>query len=333
MCVLVTAYLRKILENNVDQNFLKENALEGLDDSDDPCFIISDKPLQGLTNITQASVQNMFHKKTENVHSSSITLKPKIEQELDRLVKNKVLVPTEFSKWATPIVPILKKNGGIRICGDFKVTLNSQLEFQQFPLPRIEYLFSQLEGGMKFSKIDLSEAYQQILLDDQSKELVTISTHKGLFSYQRLPFGIHCAPSIFQIIMEQLFNIPGVISFLDDILVTGRNDLEHLERLQQVFQKLSECGFQLKKEKCSFMQESLTYMGHLIDRFGLHKTDERVEAVVKTRVPSNITELKSFLGGVNYYVKFLPNASSILYPLYSSLKKKHPLGMDTGLPK
>ncbi|XP_060516189.1 uncharacterized protein LOC132695751 [Cylas formicarius] len=187
-------------QNNVGQNFLKDNALEGLDDSDDPCFIISDKPLQGPTNITQTSVQNMFHKKTENVQSSSI------------------------------------------------------------------------------------KAYQQILLDDQSKELVTISTHKGLFSYQRLPFGIHCAPSIFQIIMEQLFNIPGVISFLEDILVTGRNDLEHLERLEQVFQKLSECGFQLKKEKCSFMQESLTYMGHLIDRFGLHKTDERVEAVVKTKM-------------------------------------------------
>ncbi|XP_050305606.1 uncharacterized protein LOC126742843 [Anthonomus grandis grandis] len=144
-----------------------------------------------------------------------IALKPKIDEELDRLIKNKVLILTEFSKWATPIVPILKKNGGLRICGDFKVTLNPQLEFQQFPLPRIEYLFSRLEGGLKFSKIDLSEAYQQILLYENSTELVTISTHRGLFSYQRLPFGIHCAPSIFQVIMEQLFNgIPGVIAFL-----------------------------------------------------------------------------------------------------------------------
>lgn len=141
-------------------------------------------------------------------------LKPKIESELERLVKSGVLVKTEFSDWATPIVPVVKPNGNIRICGNFKITLNPHLKIIHFPLPRIEYLFTQLQGGQKFSKIDLSEAYQQIVLSEQSRKLVTISTHKGLFSYTRLPYGITTAPAIFQNIMEQMFTMPGVVCFL-----------------------------------------------------------------------------------------------------------------------
>nr|CAI5855831.1 unnamed protein product [Callosobruchus analis] len=239
-------------------------------------------------------------------------LREKIEKEIQRLEKNQVLVPTEFSDWSSPIVPVLKPNGDIRICGDFKVTLNPYLEIPQFPLPRIEYLFSQLRGGEKFSKIDLSDAYQQVELSEESRKLVTISTHKGLYSYTRLPYGISCAPAVFQNIMEQmLVNIPGVVCFLDDILVTGRNDCEHLERLELVFQKLQECGLKVKKEKCKFFENSVNYLGHTIDKLGLHTSEERVLAIKKAKVPENVTELKSFLGMINFYCKFVPNISKL----------------------
>lgn len=100
------------------------------------------------------------------------------------------------------IVPVLKPNGQVRISGDFKITVYPHLEINRFPLPHIEYLFTQLCGGKKFSKIDFSEVYQQFKLTEEleskkSKKLVTISTHKGLFSYTRLPYGIICAPAIF----------------------------------------------------------------------------------------------------------------------------------------
>lgn len=248
-------------------------------------------------------------------------LKPKIERELERLVNNKVLIPTEFSDWATPIVPVLKPNGSVRICGDFKITLNPQLQSQYFPLPRIEYLFSQLQGGSKFSKIDLSDAYQQLILTEESRKLVTITTHKGLFSYTRLPYGITCAGALFQNIMEQMFLMPGVVCFLDDILVTGKTDQEHLERLEHVFKKLKECGLKVKKEKCCLFQNSVKYLGHVIDKEGLHTSDERVFAIKRVPVPGTVTELKSFLGMINFYCKFIPNASAILKPLYSLLKK------------
>lgn len=245
-------------------------------------------------------------------------LKPKIEAELARLVKNNVLIPTEFSEWATPIVPVLKQNGNIRICGDFKITLNPQLLKQHFPLPRLEYLFSQLRGGEKFSKLDLSDAYQQIVLSEDSQKLVTISTHKGLFSYTRLPYGITSAPAIFQNIMEQLFvDIPGVACFLDDILVTGKNDQEHLLNLGKVFKKLKDCNLKVKKEKCFLFQNSVQYLGHKIDKEGLHTSDERVLAIRNVPKPTTVTALKSFLGMINFYCKFMPNISTILKPLYS----------------
>lgn len=157
------------------------------------------------------------------------------------------MVPVEFSEWATPIVPVLKPDGSVRICGDFKVTINPHLIDQKYPLPRIEYLFSQLQGGIRFSKIDLSEAYQQVLLSNDSRKLVTISTHKGLFCYTRLPYGVKNCPFIFQNIMEQIFL--SQVCFLDDILITGKTDHEHLTRLEAVFHRLQECGLKVKKQK------------------------------------------------------------------------------------
>lgn len=109
------------------------------------------------------------------------------------------------------MVPVLKPDGSVRLCGDFKVTINPYLMDQKYPLPRIEYLFSQLQRGKTFLKIDLSEAYQQVLLTEESRQLVTISTHKGLFQYTRIPYGVKCAPSIFQNLMEQMFLIPGCL--------------------------------------------------------------------------------------------------------------------------
>lgn len=107
-----------------------------------------------------------------------------VEAEIDRLVAENILSPVPFSEWATPIVPVAKSDGSIRICGDFKITVNPILLVDKYPLPRIEELFAKLQGGVEFTKIDLSHAYQQVELDDVSKEFTTINTHKGLFRYK-----------------------------------------------------------------------------------------------------------------------------------------------------
>ena len=133
-----------------------------------------------------------------------------IEKELDRLVEQGVIEPVCSSEWAAPIVPVLKKDGTVRICGDYKLTVNQAAKTDSYPLPKINDLFASLAGGQKFSKLDLANAYLQIPLDEASQKLVTINTHKGLYKYNRLPFGIAAAPSIFQRTMENI--LQGLLS-------------------------------------------------------------------------------------------------------------------------
>lgn len=173
-------------------------------------------------------------------------IRPKVEADLDALVKNGVLVPVSGSEWATPIVPILKKDGSVRLCGDFKVTVNPVLSVEQYPLPHMEDLFATLAGGKKFSKVDLSQAYLQMHVDEQSRKILTVTTHKGQFRYCRLPFGITSAPAIFQRAMDQILSgLKGDQCYLDDVLVTGSNDEEHLQILDATLQSLRDYG--LKK--------------------------------------------------------------------------------------
>ena len=249
-------------------------------------------------------------------------LKDKVDKELTRLQDLRLIVPVQSSEWAAPIVPVVKRDGSIRICGDYKVTANQVLTPDTYPLPRVEDLFAVLAGGKIFSKLDLSHAYQQLQLHDDSKVYTTINTHKGLYQYQRLPFGISTAPSLFQRTMETLLQgLPKVCVYLDDILVAGADEADHLHNLDKVLTKLETAGLTLKKSKCEFARFSVEYLGHIIDADGLHPSDTKVAAIRDAPEPSNITELKSFLGMLNYYNKFLPNLSTVLTPLYSLLQK------------
>ena len=117
-------------------------------------------------------------------------MRVKVEDDLERLAKEGIIEPVKFSEWGAPIVPILKPNGQVRICGDYRMTVNSAAKVDRHPIPNIEALYGKLRGGVCFLKIDLSNAYQQVYLDECSKKLTTISTSKGLFSYNRLCYGV-----------------------------------------------------------------------------------------------------------------------------------------------
>lgn len=249
-------------------------------------------------------------------------LKERIESELDRLVSEDIIEPVAYSEWATPIVPIVKPNGNLRICGDYKVTINPGLNIEQYPLPRIEDIFADLAGGQSFTKIDLSEAYLQMMVDERDRHLLTVNTHKGLFRYKRMNYGIALAPAVWQRSIEQVLSgIAGVHVFLDDITITGKNDVEHFERLESVLQRLQQYGLKVNKQKSEFFRNSVNYCGHRIDKFGLHKTEKIKEAILKVPIPKNVSELKSFLGLVNYYGKFIPHLSTRIAPLNNLLKK------------
>ena len=238
-------------------------------------------------------------------------IKPTVGAELDQLEKNGVIEKVSQSDWATPIVVVRKPGGKIRVCGDFKVTVNPVLKNDVYPLPLLEELFHKLNGGTKFTKLDLADAYLQIKLDDSSKQLVVLNTHQGLYRYKRMPFGLSCAPAIFQRIIEQTVgDIPSVACYLDDIIVTGKTEADHLTNLQRTLERLKESGFRLRKSKCSFFQSSVVYLGHVIDKDGIRPLTNKVEAILKMPLPKDPKQLRSFLGMVNYYDKFLPGLAT-----------------------
>lgn len=247
---------------------------------------------------------------------------PLVEEEIQNLVSEGVLVKVNTSEWATPIVPILKSNNKVRICGDFKVTVNPNLIIDDHPLPTVDELFATMSGGKKFSKIDLRQAYLQMEVNPDDRHLLTINTHKGLYECTRLLYGIASAPAIWQRAIENILQgIPGVSVFLDDIRITGPTNEIHLQRLEEVLQRLQEHQLKINVEKSCFFQDEIRYCGHIIDANGVRKDPEKITAITKMPRPRTKSELRAFIGMINYYGKFIRNLSTILYPLNRLLCK------------
>jgi len=162
-------------------------------------------------------------------------LKPVVGDELDHLENQGVIKKVPHFDWATPIVVIRKPWDKVCICGDFKITINPVLKIDVYPILLPDELFQSLNGGSKFSKTNLADAYLQIELDEQSKRLVVVNTHKGLYQYHCLPLGLSCASALFQKIIDQTISeIPGVVCYLDNITVMGKTDQEHIANLPRV---------------------------------------------------------------------------------------------------
>ena len=179
-------------------------------------------------------------------------LKAAVEKELLRL-ENLGILKVSSSEWATPIVAVPKKEGNIRICGDYKHTINPALNIDVHPLPHPEEIFTTLTGGERFTKLDLTHAYQQMLLDNESRQYLTINTHKGLYRYTHLPFGVSSAPAIFQRTMDTILaEIPKVACYIDDIIIAGEDEESHLKNLKEVLKRLTTHGVKAQQGKCSF---------------------------------------------------------------------------------
>ena len=249
------------------------------------------------------------------------SLKEKVDKELDKLVTQGIISPVSSSAWAAPIVPVLKPNGDVRICGDYRLTVNQCAIVDQYPIPRIEELFSTLAGGKIFSKLDMSQAYCQLPLNDESKPLTTINTQKGLFQYNRLCFGVSAAPAIFQRAMENLLNgIPGVLCYLDDLLICGSNETEHSERLNKVLSIMQKSGLKLQANKCFIGVSKVSYLGFCIDSEGLKPMDDKIKAIKEVPQPKDLAQLRSYLGMIGFYRKFVNNAATMLEPLNKLLR-------------
>ncbi|XP_026562019.1 uncharacterized protein K02A2.6-like, partial [Pseudonaja textilis] len=238
-------------------------------------------------------------------------IRPKLDAELDKLLKQGVIEPTDFANWETPIVTPLKKDGSLRICSDYKTTINKYLQVSAYPVPVIQHLLHTFEPGSIFAKLDMSQAYQQFPVDNQTAELQTIVTHRGAFRCKRLQFGVSVAPGIFQSLMERILQgLPGVVPYFDDILVSARDRPQLFQRVRAVLERFRQHGLRLKKEKCAIATRQVDFLGYKIDASGIHPLESKVRAIHEAPTPTSKTELQAFLGLLNFYASFLPLLTS-----------------------
>ena len=250
-----------------------------------------------------------------------LPMKQKVEDELKSLQEKDIIRPvTTPTDWCAPIVAVPKPSGKIRLCVDY-TKLNESVRRENFPLPTTDELLAQLDGATVFTKLDCNQGFHQIPLSVESQELTTFITPFGRFCYQRLPFGISSGPEIFHREMTHILaGIQGVICDIDDILVGGRGQKEHDERLREVLKRLKQAGLTLN-EKCEFSTDQVKFLGHIVSARGIAIDPSKVEAITKFPAPEGVPELRRLLGMVNHVAKFAPNLAEISKPLRDLLKK------------
>ena len=226
-----------------------------------------------------------------------------------------------LSQWVSPLTVSRKKDGSIRVCVDLRGP-NSQIVAEVHPLPTIDELESKLCGSV-YSRIDLKTAYHQLRLHKESRDITAFLTPDGLMRYTRVPFGLVSSGSAFQKLLSHLLRgIEGCGHYLDDILVTGRNQQEHDQRLRTVMERLTQANVTINTEKSSFSQPEVEFCGHQLSQNGVVPLLSATKAVVEAPPPTNVKELRSLLGTTGWFSRFVPRYSVVVRPLAAMLKKE-----------
>ena len=250
-------------------------------------------------------------------------LRAEIREEIQKLLDIGVIEPSK-SAWSSPLVPVRKKNGALRMCVDFRA-LNSRTKKDSFPLPNIADSVSRFRNCRYFSSLDLLQGYHQIAVEEGSREFTAFSDGNNLYQYCRMPFGVCNGPASFsRLVAVVLSGVPFDIAnaYLDDIIVAGGTFEEHMQNVQLVFTRLAQHGLKLNSEKCKLFQGEVEYLGHTVGREGIKPLDKNIQAIVEYPQPKTIRQLRTFNGMVNYYKKYLAHSSDMMRPLYRATSNK-----------
>ena len=240
-------------------------------------------------------------------------MKDGVKKEIDKLLELGVAEPSH-SPCASPIVPVTKKDGNIRLCIDYSVTVADP-----YYMVTLEEILERVGASGCLSKLDLSKGFYQIGIDEEAKDRTAFITPFGKFRFNRMPFGLRNAPAIFQRCMEVVLRgcYEWSAPYIDDIIVFSKNGVEHVNHLREVLGVLGSNGLTIKEEKYSFGRTHIEYLGHLIGGGELAVPGHRATAMAEFRLPKTKKQLRSFLGSASYYRRFVKSVasySSVLSP-------------------
>jgi len=243
-------------------------------------------------------------------------LRNKVEEELESLERQGIITKVDTSDWGSPLVVIPKPDGNVRICVDYKPTLNQQLEDSHYPIPNIEEALHNIRDAKYFCTLDLYKAYLHVPVSPDSQILQTMSTHRGTYRVNRLSFGVKTAPGEFHRILGQItIGLKGVITYFDDFLVFGSTLEDCRTNLTACLERLRKFNLHVNKSKCRFFEPKIEYLGYVISNRGIEKSPTKVDAIIKAPQPTDAQDAKRFLGLIAYYSKFIPDVSTLTYPI------------------
>ena len=283
--------------------------------------VFSDSP--GKTKVVTLKIETGEHEPVvSHPHRVPDKLKDGVRREVLKLVEEGIAVPS-CSPWASPIVPVPKTDGSVRICIDFR-RLNEITVGDPFYMVTLEEILEKAGGAQVMSKLDLSKGFYQVEVDARSQEKTAFVCPFGKFEFRRMPFGLKNAPALFQRCMEVVLHDCYQFSapYIDDVLVFSQNPEEHVIHLRRVLQELSASGMTVKENKCRFGMRKIEYLGHVIGGGEVAVPEHRAAAMAEFRLPKTKKQLRSFLGAAGYYRKFVKGfarMSSVLSPWTAKL--------------
>lgn len=243
------------------------------------------------------------------------------KKEFEAMIKNGTARPSK-SPWASPLHLAPKKESGWRPCGDYRM-LNAKTIPDRYPVRNIHDFTHNISGCQIFSKIDLVKAFNQIPVHTEDIAKTAITTPFGLYEFPYMTFGLRNAGQTFQRFVDEMTRgMDFVFPYLDDFLVFSRNEATHKEHLRSLFSKFREYGIVINTSKCNFGSSDISFLGYSVSPKGIKPLESKVDAIKQYPVPRNVKELRRFLGMINFYRKFLPDAAKIQAPLHALLTDK-----------
>lgn len=308
------------IENTLSDQEL--NQLRTVVSSFSDVFALDESEL-GQTDLIKHSIDTGGSRPVKQLpYRTPFSLRGKMEGMISQMLEQGVIKPSN-SPWASPVVLVAKKDGSSRFCVDYR-RLNSVTKMDTFPLPRIDDSLDLLANTAYFTTLDLASGYWQVEMDTESREKTAFCSHSGSYEFNVMPFGLCNAPATFQRLMEAV--LVGLarekcIVYLDDILVMGKTFEEHLDNLGQVLSRLRQAGLRLKPRKCHLAKRKVCYLGYVVSSEGVSADPTKVEAVKNFATPTDLRQLRSFLGLASYYRRFIPAFSKVAAPLFSLTRK------------
>ena len=324
-----------------NKNLFKSNPDSCLNINTDKYLKLINK-YPNLTNHNQSLIPKRNHKFFIPTTGAPISVKPRrlnptiaaqMKTKFEELEKQGI-VRRSSSAYSSPLHVVKKSDNTLRPVGDYRL-LNLQMTPNPYPLPFLQDFTMELSGKKFFSHVDLKDAFLQIPVHKPDIEKTAVSTPFGNFEFISMPFGMKRSANTFQRFADTVLanikrkdgtgkEIPvTTFTYVDDILIASDDEVTHLEDLRAVLHRLDHYGLKLNVQKSTFGKEEISFLGHKIDKTGIQPLQSKIKAITDVKTPETYKELRSFLGSLNFYRRFIKNAAIILQPLNELLKGKN----------